>query len=87
MVKNNPTFKIDSEKLKHQKLENSGGRRLGLGGMTEKDRRLLDWVNNEKSCGNILSEFLRLRRELVGRTGGLSPAEIEDAIAAVRKKG
>jgi len=30
--------------------------RIGLGEMTEKDRKLLEWVQTEKAAGNILSE-------------------------------
>ena len=30
--------------------------RIGLGEMTEKDRKLLEWVQTEKETGNILSE-------------------------------
>jgi Arc/MetJ-type ribon-helix-helix transcriptional regulator len=30
--------------------------RIGLGEMTEKDRKLLEWVQTEKTAGNILSE-------------------------------
>lgn len=30
--------------------------KIGLGEMTEKDRRMLEWAMQEKAAGNILSE-------------------------------
>ena len=30
--------------------------KIGLGEMTEKDKRLLEWARQEKAAGNILSE-------------------------------
>lgn len=54
---------------------------LFMVGSLDKETIIMKKVDKAKLVG----EFLRLRKELIGRTGGLSGSEIEAEINAVRK--
>ena len=61
---------------------NVGKDALFMVGAVDEDTIVLKKVNRQK----MMDDFLKMRQQIIKRTGGLSAQEIEDEINAVREK-